>query len=192
MYWECFQYFKFSSSLCHQSEAVLVGLGSSKDGGAALTRIKSLMDEVPRGETPICKQIKAVVEQVKAIEAELLSTGSIVLLVILTDGISTDGNIVDALRALEGLPVQIIVRVSSDESDTIEYWHDVNANIDIDTVVLDELECEGTQIFDNNSWLAYGDALHRAREYGVTLPAMDNVDYCQLSKPHIKVIIQML
>ena len=69
---------------------------------------------------------------------------------------------------------------------------DVNAKVDINFLVLDDIECEATQIDEMNSWMTYGESLHRAREFGVVLPSMDNIDYCQLSKENIKTIVQML
>ena len=53
-------------------------------------------------------------------------------------------------------------------------------------------QCEAVQIEENNSWLTYGDALHRAREFGVVLPALDNADYCQMSQQDIKSVVQMM
>ena len=106
--------------------------------------------------------------------------------------LGNDGDVIAALKQLEGLSVQIILRIATDDNVVIEYWNKVNVSIDINVLVLDEFECEGSQIEEVNGWLTYGAALHRAREYGVVVPFMDNVDYCQLSQADIKSVVQML
>ena len=167
-------------------------VGVSADGGESLGRALALLHAGPRGDSPICKAVREVTAQIKAMEDDLRAEDKIALIIILTDGESSDGDVVAALKHLEGMPVQITIRVSSDESSVIEYWNNVNTAIDINVLVLDELECEGVQIEEVNSWLTYGPALHRAREYGVVMPFMDNIDYCQLSQEDIKSVVQML
>ena len=174
----------------NKEKSVTVGL--SADGGESLARALALLHEAPRADSPICKAVREVTAEIKAMEEDLRANNKIALIIILTDGESSDGDVVAALKHLEGMPVQITIRVSSDESSVIEYWNNVNTAIDINVLVLDELECEGVQIEEVNSWLTYGPALQRAREYGVVMPFMDNIDYCQLSQEDIKSVVQML
>ena len=167
-------------------------MGVTNDNGESLAKVMTLLSETPKGDTPICKQIKEITLRVKEMEEELISNETIALIIILSDGISTDGDVIESLKALEGTPIQIIIRVSSDESAIIEYWNEVSTRVDIDILILDDLECEGTQIEENNSWMTYGEPLHRAREFGAILPKMNNIDYCQLSLEDIKTVVQML
>jgi hypothetical protein len=164
----------------------VVVVGQSNDGGESLARALALLSEAPRADSPICKAVSEVVTKMRAMEEGLRESGKKALLVILTDGASSDGDVVAALKPLEGMPVQIIIRVSTDDNVVIEYWNNVN------TSMLDEIEHEGVQIEEVNSWLTYGPALHRAREYGAALSFLDNVDYCQLSQEDIKSTVQML
>jgi hypothetical protein len=170
----------------------VVVVGQSNDGGENLARALALLSEAPRADSPICKAVNEVVTKMRAMEAGLRESGKKALLVILTDGASSDGDVVAALKPLEGMPVQIIIRVSTDDNVVIEYWNNVNTSIDINVLMLDEIEHEGVQIEEVNSWLTYGPALHRAREYGAALSFLDNVDYCQLSQEDIKSTVQML
>ena len=170
----------------------VVVVGQSNDGGESLARAIVLLSEAPRADSPICKAVNEVVIKMRAMEDELRESGKKALLIILTDGASSDGDVVAALKQLEGMPIQIIIRVSSDDNVVIEYWNDVNTSIDVNVIVLDEIEHEGVQIEEVNSWLTYGPALHRAREYGAVLPFLDNVDYCQLSQEEIISTVQML
>jgi hypothetical protein len=170
----------------------VVVVGQSNDGGESLARALALLSEAPRADSPICKAVSEVVTKMRAMEEGLRESGKKALLVILTDGASSDGDVVAALKPLEGMPVQIIIRVSTDDNVVIEYWNNVNTSIDINVLMLDEIEHEGVQIEEVNSWLTYGPALHRAREYGAALSFLDNVDYCQLSQEDIKSTVQML
>ena len=65
-------------------------------------------------------------------EAELVASGKIALLLIITDGESTDGNVVEILKPLEGLPLKLIIRMCTDEREVSEYWHSINAALDLD------------------------------------------------------------
>jgi hypothetical protein len=48
-----------------------------------------------------------------------------------------------------GLPVQIIVRICTDEKDVADYWQQVNAKLDLDLYVLDGMQTEATMIGNN-------------------------------------------
>lgn len=49
-----------------------------------------------------------MIECIKAQEVELRATGRKACVVIATDGESTDGNLVDAMRPLQALPVWVV------------------------------------------------------------------------------------
>jgi chloramphenicol 3-O-phosphotransferase len=65
-------------------------------------------EESPAGQTPLCHHIGEVIEQIKAQEDELRATGRKACVVIATDGESTDGNLADAMRPLQHLPVWVV------------------------------------------------------------------------------------
>lgn len=65
-------------------------------------------EESPAGQTPLCHHIGEVIECIKAQERELRSTGRKACVVIATDGESTDGNLADAMRPLQALPVWVV------------------------------------------------------------------------------------
>ena len=48
--------------------------------------------------------------------------------------------VTDMLKPLEGLPLQIIIRMCTDEMEVSEYWHNINASLDLDMRVLDDVE----------------------------------------------------
>jgi len=47
--------------------------------------------------------------------------------------------------------------------------------------VLDDLRGEAEEVTVNNSWLTYGEPLHRLREFGLTIKEFDLLDEIKLS-----------
>lgn len=146
----------------------------------------------PSGQTPLCAQLSDVITQVRNMSDQLRMINKIAVMIIMTDGGATDGDIVDILKPLEGLPLKIIVRIYTDEVDVIEYWSHINSQLDIEIYVLDSLEGEATTVIERNNWLTYGEPLHRLREFGILLPGMDKMAYKQLSKKEIGFICQLI
>lgn len=166
----------------NDSEPVTVGnADTSSDMGAVLNQLS----QDPTGLTPICKQIRGVGRRLKEMEVELRASGKIALLIIITDGESTDGNISDVLKPLEGLPLQIIVRLCTHEKEVTDYWESITAMVNLDIYVLNQTKDEAVLIAESNSWLVYGEPLHRLREFGVVEPAIDMLRYRQLSQAEI-------
>ena len=160
-----------------------VGLG--KDGGASLSAVMALLDIEPSSaKTPICRHIREVADQIRRLS---VAAGKVALLVLLVDGAATDGDPAEALRPLEGLPVQVVVRVYTEERDVHDYWHRVSGLLDLDVQVgpgrafdpgpspwaspspthrspaqvLGAALAEARRAAEHNPWLNYGEPLHR-------------------------------
>ena len=177
--------------LLNKAEPLVVGRGSKgnkSDLGNAMTQLS--IDAM--GKTPLCKQLSGVVDRLRDLEDELRTADKIALLLIMTDCESSDGNIIDVLKMLEGFPLQIIIRICSHEREINEYWQNVNAQLDLDIYVLGQVKTEALIVAENNNWLTYGEPLHRLREFGVMVPAINNLDSRQLTKQEIRTIAQIL
>ena len=61
------------------------------------------------------------------------------LSVIATDGESTYGNLADAMKPLEELPVWVVIRLCTDEDSVVEYWNNIDSQLELDMDVLDDL-----------------------------------------------------
>ena len=48
--------------------------------------------------------------------------------------------------------------------------------------VLDDVEAEASEVVEYNPWLTYGEPLHRAREFGVCVSAIDRLNERLLSR----------
>lgn len=167
----------------NDAEPVIVGDVSAASSG--ITAVLNQLNVDPTGLTPICKQIRGVGRRLKEMESDLKASGKIALLIIITDGESTDGNISDVLKPLEGLPLQIVVRLCTHEKEVTEYWQNITAMVNLDIYVLNQTKDEANLIAESNNWLVYGEPLHRLREFGVVEPAIDLLRYRQLSQAEI-------
>lgn len=86
--------FRFLNS----ANPVIIGEADSFEKLQVLNR---LLDQSPGGGTPLCKHIREVIEQIKSVEGMLRSNGQKAVVVIATDGESSDGDIADAMRPLQ-------------------------------------------------------------------------------------------
>ena len=84
------------------NKAQPVMIGREGEGDSSLTALRVALSTEPAGLTPVCKQIREVIASVKAMKAELEASNKIALLIIITDGESTDGDVADMIKPLEG------------------------------------------------------------------------------------------
>ena len=157
-----------------------------------LPAVISLLSSKPNGLTPICMQLCEVAEQLRCLSPMLKDNDRIALICIMMDGEGTDGDIVDILKPLEGLPLQVIIRVCTLEQTVIDYWQNINAQLDIDIHVLQSISAEASEAHDNNPWLAYTDTLQHAREFGLGVPEIDALTERQLTRREIHALAKLL
>jgi hypothetical protein len=89
--------------LLNGAEPVIVGLES--DQGESIKFLKEVLGENPAGPTPLCTHIAAVVACIASVEKELRAAGQKAVVVIATDGESSDGNVAEALQPLTDVSV---------------------------------------------------------------------------------------
>jgi hypothetical protein len=89
--------------LLNGAEPVLVGL--EDDQGESFKFLKEVLAENPAGPTPLCTHIAGVVACIASVEKELRAAGQKAVVVIATDGESSDGNVAEALRPLTDVSV---------------------------------------------------------------------------------------
>ena len=220
--------------LLNKGQVVEIGSAPSKkdgktvavDSSPALAEVEVLLKTQPIGQTPLCKHIRIVIDKIRVMEKSLVESKHVALLVLFTDGEATDGNVVDVLKSVERFPLKIVVRMCTNDPAVISYWQNINAQLDMDIVVLDDAVVEAAEVQKRNHWLTYGmilsnlhtyiatfmsrnatslsfllpphtqltvgEPLHRAREFGVMVPEFDILRDRQLTKTHIKTILESL
>lgn len=150
------------------------------------TDILTALHGKPRGATPLCRHISEIVAEIQLMESSLRAAGKIVVVVIATDGSSSDGDIVEQLRPMETLPVQIVIRLCTDNDTIVDYWNAIDTQLDADVDVLDDLFGEAAEVYEYNRWLTYGEPIHRLREFGIDLKEFDLLDESILTMDQVR------
>lgn len=170
---------------------IVVGTGhSSEDAG--YEKLLDCLDQSPGGQTPLCKHIREVVAEIQSMEAKLRSTGQRVFIIIATDGESSDGDIAAAMRPLKNLPVMVVVRLCTDEEKIVNYWNEVDKDLELEMDVIDDLMGEAMEIKRYNPWITYGEPLHRAREFGFPIKEIDLLDETSLSMEQLRLFCTIM
>jgi hypothetical protein len=105
-----------------------------------------MMNAQPAGVTPLAHHIEIIRTEIQQMESFLRSTGGKVAIVLATDGLPTDARgysnptvkqqFVDTLRSLEGMPVWIVVRLCTDADEVVQYWNDLDEQLELSLEVL--------------------------------------------------------
>ena len=165
--------------LLNGADPVIVGMGD--DNGEGLAFAKEVIAEGPAGQTPLCAHIHCVVKAITKMAPALRANGQKAAVIIATDGESTDGNVSEAMKPLQKLPVWVVIRLATDTPDVVRYWDQIDKELELEMDVLDDLVQDARQVDRVNPWLRYGDELHRMREFGASFKEMDLIDGRALS-----------
>lgn len=111
----------------------------------------------------------------------LRAKGQRCTVVIASDGEASDGSVEQALRPLLHLPVWVVIRLCTDEDKIVEYWNGIDAELELEMDVLDDLCGEAGEVAEHNPWLTYGTPLHRVREWGTSRKVVDMLDEKRLT-----------
>jgi hypothetical protein len=112
--------------------------------------------------------------------------------IITTDGEATDGNIADAMRPLQDLPVWVVIRICTDDDKIVQYWNGIDEELELEIDVLDDLSAEAQEVQDVNGFISYGEPLHKLREFGATIKEFDLIDESLLSPDQMRIIVALL
>jgi hypothetical protein len=103
----------------------------------------------PHGVTPFTQHLKAIKTEIAAMEPELRRDGTKVVVVIATDGLPSDESsystpgiqkeFVETLRSLERYPVWVVIRLFTDEDDIVDYYNDLDSQLELSLEVLGKL-----------------------------------------------------
>mmetsp|Transcript_51944 Transcript_51944/g.52349 ORF Transcript_51944/g.52349 Transcript_51944/m.52349 type:complete len:224 (+) Transcript_51944:2010-2681(+) len=130
---------------------------------------------IPDGLTPLTDHINQIRESILAMVPELMPRSQKVAVIIATDGIPSDSreneqlasdNFIQALCSLEGLPVQIVVRLCTTDAKVVKFYSDLGRELQLSMEVLNDFHDEAQEVFVHNSWLNYALPIHRCREIG--------------------------
>jgi hypothetical protein len=156
----------------------------------------------PSGVTPLTKHLIDIHETITTMADALDAEGKRVVIVIATDGLPTDdhGNnskyvkdtFINSLRALEGLPVWIVIRLCTDEEEVVNFYNGLDDMLELSMDVLDDFVGEAEEVYEHNKWLTYALPLHRMREMGYYDRVFDMLDERTLTKGELRDFCRLL
>jgi Mg-chelatase subunit ChlD len=164
-----------------------------EDVNLALNTIRAAS---PIGVTPLSDHVREIRENVMAMRDGLMHQGQRVVIILATDGlpsnnygVSNSGTLKefkDCLRSLEGLPVWIVVRLCTDEDQVVDFYNDLDCELELSLEVIDDFVGEAEEIYEYNKWLNYALPLHRIREMGFSHKLFDLLDERALTKDELR------
>jgi hypothetical protein len=157
------------------------------DPSAEVAAIEKMIRTDPTGQTPLCAQIQQVTRCIADEASRLRASGQRCLVTVASDGKATDGEIAEAMRSLHHLPVSTTVRLCTDNDDVVQYWNNIDEDLELDLDVLDDFCGEAREVAEGgNGWMTYGMHLHRLREWGITRKVLDLIDEAPLSASQMR------
>eukprot|EP01031_Cornospumella_fuschlensis_P040467 gene40467-49322_t len=112
--------------LLNGAPPIVIGNSSDPANREKFNTFLALLDSTPSGETPLCKHIREVIAEIRPMADLLRSRRQKVCVVIMTDGLSSDGDLATAMQELKRLPVWTVVRLCTDEDNVVQYWNNID------------------------------------------------------------------
>jgi hypothetical protein len=175
-----------SSGVNQFSLAMTVGQSEMEKQKELSRALQTILTAEPGGVTPLTRHIYEIRSQVELLAPMLRATGQKVTIILATDGLPSDDygrssdaeqiKFREALNTLEGLPIWIVIRLCTDNNDVVEYYNDLDRQLEFSLEVLDNYTDEAAEIHKVNPWLNYVLALHRMREMGLQNRIIDFLD----------------
>jgi len=169
-----------------QQLEVAATTGIKVDVETEVQRLKLVLQATPHGNGTLMTHFQEIITTVSTARVDALD-GRSMAIILVTDRLPTDeqGNdaskqFIKLLHKLEGIPCWIVIRLSTDEKDVVEFYGNLDnkmitveraASIHLD--VLDDYVSEAAAVQEHNPWLNYAYPLHLCRESGVNFPVFD-------------------
>eukprot|EP00928_Gymnodinium_smaydae_P059290 TRINITY_DN42582_c0_g1_i1.p1 TRINITY_DN42582_c0_g1~~TRINITY_DN42582_c0_g1_i1.p1 ORF type:complete len:394 (+),score=56.77 TRINITY_DN42582_c0_g1_i1:52-1233(+) len=180
---------------------VVVSPGAGSPNQQVDNLAAALRSNGPRGVTPIALRLAQLRHRLR----KQVTPGKRILLSIMTDGLPTSPTcgkardedktqFVSELRTLtQEFNLFVVIRLATDESDVVEYYNQIDEEMELPLDILDDLQGEAEEVFKcGNGWFAYTPMLHRIREGGVFDNIFDLLDERALKIPEIARLMELL
>lgn len=166
--------------LLNGAPPIMVGTADDVDG-SHFASLMAILDNSPGGGTPLCRHIREVTAVIQSLAESLRAKSQRACVMIASDGAASDGDVATALRPLKDLPAWVVIRLCTDDDSVVDYWNNVDSQLELEMDVLDDLSGEATEVETANKWLTYAEPLHRLREFGIPVKEFDLLDESLLS-----------
>lgn len=162
--------------------------------------IKSAQDIIhnlePKGCTPLSKRVLELRDNIMQHQELLEHREQRIAIILATDGLPTNQQglcshqikqeFVSALRSLEGLPVWVVIRLCTQNDEVVDFYNNLDCQLEIELEVLDDFLNEAQEIYEHNKWINYALPLHRAREMGFHHRMFDLLDERRLTLDEVR------
>jgi len=145
----------------------------------------------PSGITPLSRHVREIRDNIESMLPSLRSEGKRVAIILATDGLPSDdrgmsgtterNEFIQSLKSLQGLPVWIVIRLCTDEDEVVDFYNDLDSQLELSIEVLDDFVAEAKEVYNYNKCLNYTLALHRCREMGYHDRLFDLLDERRLT-----------
>merc|ERR1711998_750433 len=105
-----------------------------------IDQLERAMNTMPTGCTPLTAHVNHVRDHVQARADSLRAEGKMIVVVLATDGLPSDtrGHTTQAanmefrtaLSQLQGLPVNVVVRLCTDDDSIVNYWNELDEQVE--------------------------------------------------------------
>lgn len=173
--------------------------GAYRDGGATVSTSTAAADLLrrsiqPCGRTPLTDAINEVHALLAPVAMSMRQSGTIAVVVIATDGLPDHPpSFLQALSLLQvRCPVWVIVRLCTSEASIVEYWSELDKDLEAPLDILDDVFGEAEEVGRHNDWLTYAPSLHAARLFGVQHKAFDTLDERPMAPSEVRQFCELL
>lgn len=170
--------------------------GSIPSLGAKVTadQLKTNVGSVsPAGSTPLTEAVMRIVSQLQPLAEQMRANAQQAVVTLMTDGLPNDKtSFALALRALQALPVWLVVRLCTNDDSIVSYWDSLDRELEMSLEVLDDEAGEAGEVVSKNRWLTYGQPLHIARTFGLAHKLFDLLDEQRLVPSQAKTFCELL
>jgi len=150
-----------------------------------------MSNALPNGLTPLSEHVRAIRQQVALMAPSLKEQGKRIAVILATDGLPSDDRGVSGpqelrdftmeLRSLEGLPIWLVIRLCTDDKEVVQFYNNLDDELELSMEVLDNLTDEAEEIHSKNPWINYSLPMHRMRELGFQHRIFDLLDERKLT-----------
>mmetsp|Transcript_36909 Transcript_36909/g.68107 ORF Transcript_36909/g.68107 Transcript_36909/m.68107 type:complete len:466 (+) Transcript_36909:60-1457(+) len=182
-----------------------VRIDPAKRQGSVASLMQMLDATGPHGTTPLADRIADISRRVQSEHAGLVQAGQHIMLTIATDGLPTAKHhtqttshdrtqfVQQLKRLMLEFPVHVVIRLCTDDNDVVEYYNQVEEDVELPMDVLDDWVSEAKEIYwKGNGWFTYTQEMHRIREGGSFLKLLDILDERRLTPTEAALLAQLL